>query len=84
MKLAALMIGEMDKVVPASSHRFTQTSATDWTLSGAAPAETVVITYTTEDMATLKTVSCVLSDAGADKLACKGSASGKDDGSKCT
>jgi hypothetical protein len=65
-----VMMGEMDKVVPASSHRFTQTAAGEWTLSGAA-FETVVISFA-EDKHTLKTVSCVLGAAGTGKLSCAG------------
>ena len=64
------MMGEMDKVVPASSHRFTQTAVGEWTLSGAA-SETVIISFTEmQDMHELKTVSCVLSAHGTGKLSC--------------
>jgi hypothetical protein len=66
------MVGEMDKVVPASSHRFTSTAAGEWALSGTA-AETVVISFTT-DMHELKTVSCALDAAGTGKLSCHGQA----------
>jgi hypothetical protein len=75
-----VMIGELDKVVPASSHRFKQTTKGEWLLSGAA-AETVVISFA-EDIHTLKTVSCVLSAAGTGALDCVGGAAGAG-GCKC-
>lgn len=65
------MIGEMEKVVPASSHRFKQTAAGEWALSGAA-SETVVISFAEDTQ--LHTVSCVLSAAGTGKLSCTGEA----------
>ena len=66
------LLGELDKVVPTSSHRFTHISAGEWMLSGA-PAETVAISFT-ENMHDVKTVSCVLNAAGAGTLKCAGQA----------
>ncbi len=38
------MLGEMDKVVPASTHRFREVQAGEWALSGA-PNESVIISF---------------------------------------
>lgn len=39
-----VMLGEMDKVVPASTHRFREVQAGEWLLSGA-PTETVAVSF---------------------------------------
>ena len=43
-----VMLGEMDKVVPASTHRFHENQAGEWTLTGA-PAETVIVSFAVKD-----------------------------------